>query len=227
MNEIIYNRFLINNPQLVTDYNKRCKKQVIRNCDEYNAVNRTLYHGTTEENAQSILNNRFLVDRYSGTQTQGIGVYTALDDETAKTFGKKVLKLDTNLAKLLDMSTKAHKEFNGLKSEFIKKIKQALGTQQSEYFSPDEWNEKIEGKIDSTSEILARIRGVSVRDTAENSVLMEESSIILANMFDEELARQKGQSAILSQTRGVFMEPIEQLVVRDLTEIKSVSEWNI
>ena len=227
MNKVTYKNFLINNPQLVQDYSKKCKKNVVQNCDEYNAINQTLYHGTSTKNAQSILNNGFLVDRYNGTQTQGIGVYTAFDDDTAKTFGEKVLKLDATFAKLLDMSTKAHKEFNGLKSEFIKKIKQAIRAQQNEYFFPDEWDEKVDEKIDSTSEILAKIRGISVRETAENSVLTEESSIILANMFDEELTRQKGRSAILSQTNGTFMEPIEQIVIRNLDEIKSIGEWNI
>ena len=227
MNEITYNKFIKNNPQLIQDYGKKCKKHVVQNCDEYIDVNQILYHGTSKENAQSILNNGFIIDRYNGTQTQGIGVYSAFDENTARTFGKDILILDTTFAKLLNMAGRAYQEFNGLKSEFIKKIKSAFGTQKNEYFTPEEWEQKIEGKIDSTCEILARMRGIPVQEKAEDTLLTQEASIILANIFDEEVTKQKGKSAILSQTRGVFMEPIEQLVIRDLGEIKSVKELDI
>ena len=227
MDKISYYKFIKNNPQLVQDYGKKCKKHVVQNCDEYIDVNQILYHGTTKTNAQNILDNGFIIDRFNGTQVQGIGIYTALDDDTARTFGEKILILDTSLAKLLNMVGKAHQEFNGLKSEFIKKIKSALGSQKNEYFTADEWEQKIEGKIDSTCEILARMRGISVQEKAEDTLLTEESSIVLSNMFDETITKQKGKSAILSQTRGVFMEPIEQLVIRDLNEINSINELNI
>lgn len=227
MNEVIYNRFLLNNPQLEQDYSKKCKKNVVQNCDEYPNTRQKLYHGTKKENAKSILDNGFTIDRFSGTQQQGIGVYCAVDADTAKTFGEKILIIDAQLEKLLNMSSRAHLEFDGLKSEFIKKIKSALGTQKHEYFSVDEWEQKVAERIDSTCEILARIRGIPVQEKAEDTLLTQEASIILANMFDEEIAKQKGKSAILSQTRGVFMEPIEQIVIRDSNEIKSVREWNI
>ena len=108
MNEIIYNRFILNNPQLIQDYGKKCKKHVVQNCDTYKNVRQPLYHGTTDVNAQSILNNGFRIDRFNGTQQQGIGIYTACDDDTAKTFGEKILVLDASLAKLLNMTAKAH-----------------------------------------------------------------------------------------------------------------------
>ena len=74
---------------------------------------------------------------------------------------------------------------------------------------------------------MAKIAQVPVQEKAKDIALGEEASIILANLFDEELTRQKGKSAILSQTRGVFMEPIEQVVIRNLDEIESLREWTI
>ena len=224
MNEIIYSRFIQNNKQLVQDYNKKCKKHVVQNCDEFKKINQPLYHGTTKENSQSILNSGFRIDRFNGTQQQGIGVYTAPDIDTAKTFGEKILVLDATLVKLLNMSTRAHIEFEGLRTEFRKKIKAAIKSQQDEYFTPEEFEQKVESKIDDTCRIMANIEHLPVQEKASDLVINAESAIILANLFDEEITRQKGKSAILSQTRGVYMEPIEQIVVRNLGEIKSVRE---
>ena len=52
--------------------------------------------------------------------------------------------------------------------------------------------------------------------------LQKESSIIFANLFDDEVTKKQGKKPILSSTLGIYMDPIQQLVIRNLDDIKNI-----
>ena len=222
MNKIIYNKFITNNKQFIEEIQKNCTKSIIRNCDEIQGTCSTLYHGTTPQNAENILTSGFIIDRFQGTQPFGIGVYTAFDKETAEEFGDKILTLEVFPNSILRIGNRLIYDFNGLMEDYTRKIKKVFLKNKDEYYSKDEWIKKVEECTNDTCEFLAKKKGITVEEQAINMTLQKESSIIFANLFDDEVTKKQGKKPILSSTLGIYMDPIQQLVIRNLDDIKNI-----
>ena len=222
MNKIIYNKFITNNKPLVQELRETCAKNIIKNSDEIKGYPSIVYHGTKQECAEQILANGFIIDRFRGTQPFGIGVYTAFDKETAEEFGDKILTLEVFPNSILRIGNRLIYDFNGLMEDYTRKIKKVFLKNKDEYYSKDEWIKKVEECTNDTCEFLAKKKGITVEEQATNMTLQKESSIIFANLFDDEVTKKQGKKPILSSTLGIYMDPIQQLVIRNLDDIKNI-----
>lgn len=222
MNNVTYYNFLINNKKMINNFSNSCQKNVIKNCDEFNNKEHTLYHGTTPENAQKIREKGFVIDRFYGTQPMGIGIYTAFDRETAQEFGDCTVSLNVYLNSIIRMTNEALNQLTKIQKSYIEKIKRELSSNSNEYFEKSELEENISKQLGDVCSFLAEKEGVPVFEKAKDMVFQKESSIILSNLLDDELTQRSPKSAILSSTLGIYMYPIQQLVIRNPDEIKTI-----
>lgn len=193
MNLQTYKKFLFNNYELVEKYRQTCIQRVLFNCIDIPTRNLVLYHGTPH--ADEILQQGFRIDKFSGTQPMGVGVYLTPDKRLAEYFGNKILQVHVKLREALDFSADALIGFREIRDEFFDRI----------------------------VTIIDKNRLMYIGDK-KGAILNEEASLVQSNLFTD-LLKDGGYDSIHSFTDtagGINGRDMNQWVVMNKRLIQKI-----
>jgi hypothetical protein len=226
MNLIGYQNFLANNNRLVSAYKNFCTRNVVRQCEELPKITLNLFHGTSQTNADAIIQDGFKLDRFSGTKPMGVGVYLTEDLFLAKYFGNTMLDIKVKLERAIDFTFEALRGFKKLDEKFFSRIKTVLNADKSTFLGKSEVIEQEIAKRIADPDIvnLAEINHQKPREVAVQSLLYKAASIVKSNLFTECL-QESGYSSLHTYNDiygGIMGRPMNQWVVTDTNEILKV-----
>lgn len=228
----IYQRFNDNNKRLVKSFDKAAKNQVIKYFRPGYSPDYELFHGTSSESAEKIIDEGFILDSYNGTHAMGNGVYLTPDRDIADIFSYrgegKVLKVDVDLQSPAEYSGDALIGLRKFKDEFFEKIRAIFVANRGSYGCNDEEiRERVLEKLrDEDTHWLAKYRHQTPEECATYSVIGEETAKVFETLYSESLAESDYTSFfsftdLSSSLMG--MPEMPQWIITDTDEITGVS----
>ena len=224
MNLTVYQRLIADNKTLVNNYRQIYIKNILFHCIEAPTSKLQLFHGTSNENANKILKDGFKIEKFSGTQPMGVGVYLTPDSYLARYFGKTILAVDVKLKSSLLFTYDALKNFKSLQDEFFDKMLKVIS--ESKNVSKDKtFIAKILRQMeDKNLPMLAEKRGTSTKQLATQNAFKEETTVVFSNLIAD-VVDNSGYTSLHTYDDihgGINGRPMNQWILTNLNEIVKV-----
>ena len=227
MNIFTFAKFVQDNKSLVNVLNKECDNEVVRYCCRVKRPPETLLHGTSEENAQKILQNGFKIDYFNGTKDMGSGIYLTEDEGVAQMFGKKILSVKTKLKNPIHMDVFTVQRLDELKKSYIDKFINIISKNRQKYMcNEDIFQTKLSKKLaEDDLEILASVKNQTPEECAAESIIRGTALSYFSNLFTSRMKKAGFTSFHVYDDGSGFMfgRDMNQWVITKCDEIKKIS----
>mgnify|MGYP001805821149 CR=1 FL=1 len=229
MNLAVYQRLLADNKAVVNNYRQNYIKNILFHCTEAPTSKLQLFHGTSNENANKILQDGFKIEKFSGTQPMGVGVYLTPDSNLARYFGNAILAVDVKLKSSLVFTYNALKNFKFLQDEFFDKMLKIIS--ESKNVSKDKtFKAKILRQMEAQYlPMLAKNRGISPKQLAIQNAFKEETTAVFSNLIAD-VVDNSGYTSLHTYDDiygGINGRPMNQWILMNLNEIVKVKSTEL